>query len=165
MAGVIPDAPRIALTANAVWLVAAFRPEITLLQWLYSYMLLIAYATLIAGMSTALLRLRLVPVAASAITVIFSLIWLTWPVWLSPYLRGPRADAIVARLVWVHPLFAINGVLASLGTWGHWPIAYRQLTTLGQDIPYTLPASIWPGVLVHLSVGVLLSTAGNDTLS
>ena len=55
----------------------------------------------------------------------------------------------MSRVVAIHPLFAINGVLVNLGAWSHLPIAYRELTTLGQDVPYTLPASVWPMVLVH----------------
>ncbi|HEX3358596.1 MAG TPA: hypothetical protein VHS31_16595 [Tepidisphaeraceae bacterium] len=146
-----------------IWLLSAFAPDITLLQWLRCYLILIGYSTMLAGVATALLRLKLAEYFASAITIICSLAWLTWPVWLSPYLTGPHADSIVAWLVWVHPLFAINGVLAHLGAWSHLPIAYQQLTTLGQDIPYTFPASIWPTVVSHIVLGIVLMFIASKT--
>jgi hypothetical protein len=139
-----------------VWLTAVFSPQVSFMDWLGCYGVLIAYATLLSGVVIGLTRLRLPSLTASAITVTVSLVWLTWPVWLSPYLTGPSADAIVARLAAIHPLFAINGVLVNLGTWSHLPIAYRELTTLGQDVPYTLPTSVWPMVLVHLLPGIAL---------
>jgi hypothetical protein len=141
-----------------LWLLALLSPEITLLQWLKCYLILLAYSITLVGVATALLRLHLPEFAASAITVVCSLIWLSWPVWLSPYLTGPHADSLVAWLTWLHPLFAINGVLAHLGAWSHWPIAYQQLTTLGQDIPYTFPSTIWPTISLHLILGVGLVT-------
>ena len=99
-----------------------------------------------------MLVLRIAPLAASAITVTLSLIWLTAPVWLASNL----SDTGVSHLVAIHPLFAINGVLSNLGTWSHFPIAYRELTTLGQDIPYSLPTMIWPCMLAHLIPGAVL---------
>ena len=141
---------------GAIWLFAIASPQISFVQWLLCYLVLIAYATLLSGMTLALLKLRLVPLAASAITVVCSLIWLTWPVWISPYLEGTRSNPIVDHIIAVHPLFAVNGVLANLGEWSHWPIAYTQLTRLGQDISYTFPASIWPATLVHLIPGAVL---------
>ncbi len=143
-----------------VWLIAIFSPQVSFLDWLRCYVVLIAYATLLSGVTVGLTRVRLPALGASAVTVILSLIWLTWPVWLSPYLTGPSADAIVARLVAIHPLFAINGVLANLGTWSHLPIAYRELTTLGQDVPYSLPTSIWPCAIIHLVPGTALLCIG-----
>ena len=139
-----------------VWLFAVASPQISFMQWLACYVLLVAYASLPAGMTICLLRLRLAPLAASALTVVLSLAWLTWPVWLVPHLTGPSAEQTVARLASIHPLFAVNGTLAHLGDWSHWPIAYRSLTTLGQDIAYTLPAGIWPAVATHLMPAILL---------
>jgi hypothetical protein len=141
---------------GVVWLFAIASPQISFVQWLLCYLALIAYATLLSGMTIALLKLRLAPFAASALTVICSLIWLTWPVWISPYLQGTRSNPIVDQIISLHPLFAVNGVLANLGEWSHWPIAYTQLTRLGQDISYTFPATIWPSVLVHLIPGTVL---------
>src|SRR4051812_41394848 len=115
-----------------------------------------SYAATLLGIVAALLRLRISPLAASAITVVLMTAWLTWPVWLSPYLTGLHADAIVARLVAIHPLFAVNGVIAPQSPWSHWPIAYRELTTLGQDVAYEMPTSIWPTALFHAGLGALL---------
>ena len=122
---------------------------------------MVSYAALVGGIASIVRRAGAAPLAASAIAVVICLIWLTWPVWLSPYLTGPHADAIVARLVWVHPLFTVNGVLMNLGTWSHLPIAYRDLTTLGQDVPYALPTNIWPSVLTHFIPGFALLWAGS----
>jgi len=155
-----------------IWLCSIASPQITFVQWLKCYVVLICYATSLAGMVMLLVRLRVAPIFASAIATILSLSWLTWPVWLSPYLRGPRAETLANDLTSIHPLFAINGVLAHLGAWTHFPIAYQHLTTLGQDVPYTLPRSIWPASLLHLGIGVtcwlcLLAgpLAGRDTPS
>jgi hypothetical protein len=137
-----------------VWLVSG----IGLMPTARCFAVLIGFAGLLAGIATTLAKSRIAPLAASAITVVIGLLWLTWPVWLSPYF----SDAIVAHLVAVHPLFAINGVLVNFGTWSHMPIAYRELTTLGQDVPYSLPTSIWPSVLVHLLPGVALLWVGSS---
>jgi hypothetical protein len=150
MAGCVVDG------IGVVWLFAITSPQISFVQWLLCYLALIAYATLLSGMTLALLKLRLAPLAASATTVVCSLIWLTWPVWISPYLQGTRSNPIVDRIISIHPLFAVNGVLANLGEWSHWPIAYTQLTRLGQDISYTFPATVWPAALVHLIPGAAL---------
>jgi hypothetical protein len=135
-----------------IWIVAAFKPDVTLVRCLECFLILIGFATLITGCAIALVRVRIAPLAASAITTMVSLIWLTAPVWLASNL----SDTGVARLVWIHPLFAINGVLSNLDAWSHFPIAYRELTTLGQDIPYSLPTSIWPSFLAHFIPGLVL---------
>jgi hypothetical protein len=77
-------------------------------------------------------------------------------VWLVPNLPESRVDSIVNFLIRFHPLFAVNGVLKQLGDWPHWPIAYRDLTTLGQDIPYSLPTSILPACVVHGVAGIVM---------
>jgi hypothetical protein len=105
--------------------------------------------------------MRIAPTFASAIATILALAWLTWPVWLSPRLTGPSAATTVKYLTWMHPLFAVNGVLTNLGAWSHLPIAYRYLTTLGQDVPYALPTSIWPAALVHLVLGIAVAWVSN----
>jgi hypothetical protein len=142
---------------GVIWLVSLTSPQIVFLQWLKCYAVLIGFGAFVSGLAMSLRRLRIAPLAASAITVVISLIWLTAPIWLTSNLSVTG----VARFVEIHPVFAINGVLAQLGTWTHWPIAYRSLTTLGQDIPYTLPTSIWPCVLVHLIPGIGLWWVGS----
>jgi len=154
----IATAACVGVGTAVVWLVTVYRSEVTLMQWLKSCVVLIGFATSLAGVSVALVRLRINPLAASAIAVALWLIWLTAPVWLA----SSVSDAGVARLVWIHPIFAINGLLSNLGTWSHFPIAYRQLTTLGQDIPYTLPTSIWPATLIHLIPGIALWWVGSS---
>ncbi|CAN5572386.1 hypothetical protein BH09PLA1_BH09PLA1_02830 [soil metagenome] len=84
---------------------------------------------------------------SAAIATVIALGWLSLPIWLR--------TAFAASLVGVHPMFAINGVNKSLGIWTQQPIMYR-LTTLGQDVPYALPASIWPCVILHGAIGLLL---------
>jgi hypothetical protein len=142
---------------GVIWLSSIASPQITFIQWLRCYVVLICYATTLAGVAMLLVRVRIAPIFASAVTTILALIWLTWPVWLSPHLTGSNANTTVKYLTWIHPLFAINGVLANLGTWSHLPIAYRYLTTLGQDIPYTLPTSVWPAALLHVVVGAAVA--------
>ena len=140
-----------------VWLLAVFSPQVSFLQWVKCYVVLIAYATIPSGLAITLVRARISPLFASALSVVLWLLWLTWPVWLSTHL----SDAGASRLISIHPLFAINGVLAHLGTWSHFPLAYRELTILGQDIPYSLPTTVWPSVLAHLIPGIALWWAGS----
>jgi len=136
-----------------VWLIGLSRPEVSFTQWLASCMLLIAFAGLVSGVAIALARAKVDPATVSAITVVLSIIWLTAPVWL--FSNHPA-------LLSIHPVFAINGVFPNLGTWTHLPLAYRQLTTLGQDVPYTLPTRIWACVLAHLIPGIALWWVGSQ---
>jgi hypothetical protein len=132
-----------------IWLIAALM-HLSLLEWLQSYILLIAVAMALLGMVTSLRRL-IGPSAAAAGTTIVFFAWLAWPVWLSPW-----ADArIVALLAPVHPLLVMNRVFIELGIWTQQPLMY-QLTSLGQDVAYELPQSILPCVLLHLLMGLAL---------
>jgi hypothetical protein len=136
------------------WLIAVGGSElISFSQCARCGCVLIAYAMLLAGVTLILVRIRLNALLASAITTIAAMAWLTWPVWLVPNLSATHIDQIVAALVRFHPLFAVNGVLMNLGAWSHWTIAYRELTTLGQDIPYSLPQSTLPACAAHLIAG------------
>jgi hypothetical protein len=131
-----------------VWLIAVLM-KLTLLQWLQAYMVLAVVALAVLGMVMSLRRV--IGAAAAAGTTIVFLAWLSWPVWLSPW-----ADArLVAMLAPVHPLFALNRVLVDLGIWTQQPVMY-QLTSLGQDVPYELPASTGACVLAHLLMGLTL---------
>jgi hypothetical protein len=125
--------------------------------------MLIAYAILLGGLAVLLLRIRFGTLFANAIVTITGLAWLSWPLWLVPNLPEARVDPTVNILVRFHPLFAVNGILANFGDWAHWPIAYRDLTTLGQDIPFSLPTSIVPAFALHAFAGIamiLLSALG-----
>ena len=137
IAGAMMDAVGLA------WLIAVFGPNLTFLQWLACYVVLAAYAFAL----TALTR-----VTAAWIAVLVGVAWLAWPLWTAPFL-----DITLAR--WLtpgHPLMTINGVLlATHGAWLEQPLMY-QYATLGQDVPYALPRSIWPCVIVHTLIGLLL---------
>src|SRR5439155_18913499 len=129
--------------------------RITVLQWLLCDIVLIAFASAVAGQAVAMVKVTRHLLAASAITVILNFAWLSWPIWLAPHLSGARQTMLVSWLVWLHPIFAINGALSDLGTWTHQPIMYH-LTNLGQDIPYTLPASVWPCAMAHGLLAIFL---------
>ena len=142
-----------------VWLVAALRSETTVGEWLACYVLLAAFVLAVAGFALMLQRLRVNAFFASAAAVVTGLLWLTWPVWLSPWLAGDRGAAVVAWLAPAHPLLAINGVLLHLGAWGEQQLAYH-LTNLGQHVPYRLPATALPAIVAHALVGAALVLLG-----
>src|SRR3954469_24654167 len=123
------------------WLLAVIGSATTFVQWLQCYLVIAAFALALCGLA------RLVR-SASVITVI-ALAWLSWPVWLSPGLT----PAMAAWLSPAHPLLAVNHVMLDLGAWTQQWLMY-QLTTLGQDVPYTLPRAIWPCALLHAAIGV-----------
>ena len=126
---------------GVVWLLAALASQTTLLQWLACYVVMASYAWALCGLCRAL--------RSGAIVTCLALAWLTWPVWMSPWVTE-RAVAWLAR---AHPLLAVNHVLADLGIWTQQRLMY-QFTSLGQDVPYTLPRSIWPCVLLHGIIGL-----------
>lgn len=121
------------------WLVAFFLRSTTFLQWLACYVVLVAFAFALLTWSRA--------VGATVITLL-ALAWLSWPVWLSAYVTGPLAGWLTPA----HPLLAVNHVLLDVGVWTQERLMY-QFTSLGQDVPYTLPKSIWPCVLLHAGIG------------
>jgi hypothetical protein len=134
-----------------VWLIALFNSPVTLIQLLLCYMLLAAWCVGLWGLTYAVARMGLsLEIIASAIVVGIALLWLTSPIWL-PASTGMSINSLLS----VHPLFALNGVLKDLGIWTQHPLAYRYLFTLGQDVPYTLPASVWPCVVVHGAIGLV----------
>jgi hypothetical protein len=110
---------------------------------------LAAYVWVLGGVTGALNATRFPAPIAAGITVLLALLWLTWPVWLSPWLTQTMADWLTPA----NPLLAINGIVKHLGTWDRAPLAYRSLTVLNQDVPYHLPTSILPAVLLHLLIG------------
>ena len=135
-----------------IWLVAAFRSETSLGEWLACYLVLAAHAFALATLAMLLCRIGVNVMVASALAVVVGLLWLTWPVWLAPYLSGDSGAAVVGWLAPAHPLIAINGVLQHLGVWGEQRLAYH-LTNLGQDVPYEFPPTILPAMLAHVIVG------------
>jgi hypothetical protein len=138
----------VAIGTAAVWL-TALGERLTFAQWLVCSVALLAYSAALAGVCALLLALRFHPAIAAATVTVLGLLWLTWPVWLSPVLRGPNGDAMVAWLVPAHPLAAINAVLVHFDTWDRYPLAYSRLTILNQDVFYTLPRGIAWTVIAH----------------
>lgn len=134
----------------AVWAAATTSVDVTLGEWLRCTLVLAAFLIALSGMVALLTMVRLTWPVAALFATILALLWLTWPVWLSHALTQQLVDWLVPA----HPLLAINGVVAHLGSWDRAPIAYRSLTVLNQDIPYHLPRGIWPAVLLHLAIGI-----------
>jgi len=137
---------------GVVWLVAMFQSETTFGQWLSAYVLLVACIIAAAGVAVALSRWVMRELFASAVVVMIALAWLTWPIWLSGWIDRPSVVRAIDWLVPVHPLLALNGLLAHLGVWGEQRLMY-QLTSLGQDVPYAFPSTIAPATLAHLLLG------------
>jgi hypothetical protein len=105
----------------------------------------------LAGIAAALSRIYIPPSTAAFLVTIVALLWLTWPVWLSHALTQSRVNLLTPA----HPLLAINGVLHHLGSWDRATLAYQRLTILNQDIPYTLPRSIFPTVTLHTLIAAV----------
>ncbi len=150
---------------GVVWLIAMFRSDVTFAQWLAAYVLLAACVIGVAGIAAILSRYVMRDVFAAAVTVMLTLAWLTWPVWLSAWVNREPVVHAMQRLIPIHPLLAINGLLAHLGIWGEWPVMY-QLTSLGQDVPYNFPSSIATCAAVHFLLGgaLLLLTRAQPAL-
>jgi hypothetical protein len=144
---------------GVVWLVAMFRSDVTFAQWIAAYVLLAACVLAAAGIAIALDRLMGV-VLASACTIVATLAWLTWPIWLSAWIESAGVVRAMDRLIPIHPFLALNGLLPHLGIWGEWPIMY-QLTSLGQDVPYSFPSSVVLSAAFHILLGgALILAAG-----
>jgi hypothetical protein len=158
-----------------VWLIALFDGTIKLRQFLSCYVLLAAWCAallgatmLIAGIASQFHLARRdytsgprcnhrglngSAIVAAAIATFIALSWLTSPIWFAAHLSHANSSFYISWFVPPHPLLAINGILANLGVWSEKPIAYAYLLNLGQDVPYTLPHSIWPCATVHLLIG------------
>jgi hypothetical protein len=121
-------------------------------QWWACAAVLAAYAAAVTG-STALLRqLGANAVISAAIVVVVALSWLSWPVWLSPWLAGH--ETLVNWLVFAHPLLAVNGVLINQGVWTERPQMYGW-TALNQDVSYSMPGSVWWCAVLHGVAGLV----------
>ncbi len=71
-----------------------------------------------------------------------------------------RADRRLAYFA--HPLMAINGVVFDrFNFWDRYTIAYQQLTTLNQDVLYTLPKSVFWMAMFHGTMGLGILRAKN----
>jgi hypothetical protein len=144
----------IGLGIGGVWLLPVFRDVMSCGQWALCVGIVLSLAVLVE----AVVRLILVvasPLTASATVTLLGLAWLTWPIWLATWLAGASLRWSVA----LHPLFAINHVVANLGIWTEQQVAYN-LTTLGQDVSYQLPRSAWPVIGFQLGLAGLLELLG-----
>jgi len=135
----------------AVWLASPARADISAGEWLRCAMVCVAFVFALSGLGAAAINLRMSRPIAATVIAFAAMAWLTWPIWLSPWLTQSMVDWLVPA----HPLLAINGVLQHLGSWDRAPIAYRRLTILNQDIPYHLPRSVLPALAVHGVIGLL----------
>ncbi len=137
-------------------------------EWLVASFVLLAYGCGIGGLACLLRMLtrgltkgRDCGTAAAAGAVVAGVLWLSWPIWMAPCLSGPAGEKTVARLVAVHPAFALNGRLmrAFPVPWAQYRLAY-ELTNIGDDIPYEMPRAVWPCVLLQMAIG--LGLAGRE---
>lgn len=140
----------IVLGIALVWAASLHAVDVSGWEWLRCCTVLAAYVLALAGLASLLHSLRIPIAPAAAIPILLGLLWLTWPVWLSPWLTQPMADWLVPA----NPLFAINATLRHLGTWDRAPLAYRALTSLNQDVPYRLPGSIALACILHAIVAL-----------
>jgi hypothetical protein len=150
-------AAAIAMGIGLVELAAGVKASMSIVSLIACLGLLMSWTLALAGIASALAWLVRSPalrVPAAGVTTALGLAWLSWPVWLAQALPGH--PWIVQWLVPAHPLLAINGALRELGIWTQRPIAYRWLVTLGQDVPYALPASVLPAILLHGGIAVVL---------
>ncbi len=138
-----------------VWFVAVVQTPVTVGQWGQCVLVLGAWVVVLLGAVSFLLALRVMQALAAGVVVVGGLIWLSWPIWMSPWLNGEASAGLVDRLVGCSPLFALNAVLQREGGWTSAPMAYH-LTSLGQDVSYSMPAGVGGCVGVHGVVGVLL---------
>lgn len=140
---------------SIVWLFGIMHNETWVKEWLGSMFVLDAYAIALVGLVSGLRAVRCSSVVSAALSVIVGLFWLTWPIWLSRTWNGEESAPGVERLVLLHPGMAINGQVIKLGAWSEQSVAYH-LTDLSQNVPYSLPSSIWPCVLLHAILGIAL---------
>jgi hypothetical protein len=123
------------------WLVA-FGGDGTLKQWLLCSIVLAAFTLALVALTRA---------SAAWVAFVIATLWLTWPVWTSSFVTIGLANWLTPA----HPLLAVNGVVRQFGVWLEQPLMYRY-SALGQDVPYALPRTIWPCVMVHALAGIIL---------
>ena len=142
-----------------VWLSCVANDAITLGEWARAAVVLGSFALAAASVAALLAKIRIPP----AVAVIVAIAWLSWPIWLAPALRGRESsERIVGRMVAANPIFAMQGALLKAYNvpWAQYRIAYR-LTNIGDDIPYQMPTSIAPSVILHGAIGVIAMLAAH----
>jgi len=147
----------VVVAVAAVWFWTVIGGALSFGEWFRASLVLASYGAALLGLAALLARVRVPAAGAAAITVVLGLAWLSWPVWMAPWLQGPSREQTVAWLVAGHPLFAINGSLSRVFPvpWAQYALAYR-LTNIGDDIIYEMPRSILCSVGVHLGLAIVL---------
>jgi hypothetical protein len=107
----------------------------------------------LAGLLALFVRVGIRSTFAVGVILVQSALFLTWPVWASHLLLKFDSQPLVDLLVRVGPLFALNAAIDPTDPFTHRPLAYT-LMNLGQDIPYAMPSTIWPCVILHVAAGL-----------
>lgn len=90
---------------------------------------------------------------ATMVAIVASLALLTWPIWAANLLLRFDVQPLVDQAVRFGPLFAVNRTIDPTDAFTHRPWSYRWMN-LGQDVPYAMPATIWPCLGLHGAMGV-----------
>lgn len=151
MRGCVAIVAACVVAVASVW--GAMIPLMGAGPWCEAVLVAAAYAMALAGVVQALRWTRMPDAAASGATIVLALLWLSWPVWMSPLLDAAHGESIAAWLVPAHPLFVLNGLYADSGAWVERTVMYRS-TVLGQDVPFSLPATILWALVMHGAIGV-----------
>ena len=143
-----------------IWLVPVFQSPVAIGEYLRACLLLGSFTFAIVSLAWAMHRLLSSPALAAAIVLVLSVAWLSWAIWAAKYLAGDERAALVDKLIWAHPVFSMNGLLRIPFPvpWVQYKFAYMH-TNIGQDIPFELPGSVWPCVVLHVAIGGVLLLA------
>jgi hypothetical protein len=124
-------------------------------DWLRCVCVTTAYVAALGGLAVAFERAGIGSTFAAGLTAVLGFAWLSWPIWLCPWLDGPHAQTIVNALAIAHPLLALNRVVFDLyREWDRYPLMY-QITILNQDVLYEIPATIGYSCAAHVALGTL----------
>jgi hypothetical protein len=134
------------LGVACVWLVL----PISWPQWWECGAVLISLSVAVSTTTVLLHRVGIHGAVAAAVVVVATVAWLSWPVWMSPWLGGH--ETLVNVLVAGHPLLAINGTLIDQGIWTERPEMYGW-TALNQDVTFAMPTSVLGCVVLHGGIG------------
>jgi hypothetical protein len=130
-----------AANASLLFLV---RGTLDVSQGLPLLILLGAFTFALAGVTRVLIAARVSPTLAGGVVITLALAWLSWPVWVSPWVTDAHANLVAP----FHPLMAINGAVPQHGLWQQSRLMY-QLTSLGQDVSVGPPDSVMPSAVFH----------------
>ncbi|QOV87785.1 hypothetical protein [Humisphaera borealis] len=150
------------LTTAAVLVGCLVGPAVAVLQGNLNGRLFTAFVAVVAplvialgGLTALLVFIRLpIPVVTTVVTVL-ALAWLTWPIWLSPWLAGN--ESLVSVLSPSHPLLVIDAAISREGgtPWVEQRIMYGRLTVLGQHVFPRPPTGVGEAALFHGVVGLV----------